>query len=62
MKARMKKADRSGAEYALIMGEDELDADSIVVKPLRSDQPQETVSLGDLPERLRALCGGPVEE
>jgi len=59
MKARMKKADRSGASYALILGEDELAADSIVVKPLRSDQEQETIPIGKLAERLWALTGGP---
>ncbi len=59
MKARMKKADRSGASYALILGEDELAADSIVVKPLRSGQDQETIAIGELAGRLSALIGGP---
>jgi len=59
MKARMKRADRSGAQQALILGDEELASASIVVKPLRSDRDQETISLDDLPARLRALCGGP---
>jgi histidyl-tRNA synthetase len=39
-KSQMKKADGSGALYALIIGEDELDAGEVSVKPLRTDQPQ----------------------
>jgi histidyl-tRNA synthetase len=57
MKSRMKRADRSGAGYALILGDAELEAASIVMKPLRSHRDQETVPLTDLPERLRQLCG-----
>lgn len=40
MKAQMKKADGSGALYALIVGEDELKAGEVSVKPLRSGGPQ----------------------
>ncbi len=58
MKARMKRADRSGAAHALIMGDEELASGTVIVKPLRTDSQQETVSVSDLPERLRALCGG----
>ncbi|HEX6268220.1 MAG TPA: histidine--tRNA ligase [Burkholderiales bacterium] len=39
-KSQMKKADGSGARYALIIGEDELGAGEVSVKPLRTDQPQ----------------------
>jgi histidyl-tRNA synthetase len=39
-KAQMKRADGSGAAYALIIGEDELKAGEVSVKPLRTDQPQ----------------------
>ena len=42
-KNQMKKADRSGAQYALILGEDEVAADSVSIKNLRSDDPQLTV-------------------
>ena len=38
MKARMKRADRSGAGIALILGDDELAADTIVIKPLRGGE------------------------
>jgi histidyl-tRNA synthetase len=39
-KAQMKRADGSGAAYALIIGEDELRAGEVSLKPLRTDQPQ----------------------
>lgn len=44
MKAAMKSADRSGARYAVIIGEDELTAQSVVLKNLESGE-QETVRL-----------------
>jgi histidyl-tRNA synthetase len=40
MKSQMKKADGSGALYALIIAEDELKAGEVSVKPLRSGGPQ----------------------
>ena len=52
LKSAMKKADRSGAELALILGAEELAADGIVVKPLRSTAEQEVVTHGALVERL----------
>ena len=58
MKSRMKKADRSGAEYALILGDEELEADRIVLKPLRSERDQESISMAELPGRLGGLWGG----
>jgi histidyl-tRNA synthetase len=42
-KAQMKRADGSGAGHALIVGEDELKAGEVTVKPLRTDQPQHRV-------------------
>jgi histidyl-tRNA synthetase len=39
-KSQMKRADASGALYALIVGEDELAAGEVSVKPLRTDQSQ----------------------
>ncbi|HSG65962.1 MAG TPA: ATP phosphoribosyltransferase regulatory subunit, partial [Gammaproteobacteria bacterium] len=51
-KAQLKRADRSGARFALIIGEDELRADSVGVKPLRSDAPQRTLKLDELVAEL----------
>ena len=43
-KSQMKRADRSGAAYALIVGEDELQTGVVTVKPLRSDEPQQQLT------------------
>jgi histidyl-tRNA synthetase len=48
MKAQMKGADRSGASYAVIVGTDELDAGTAVVRPLRSGGDQVVVGRADL--------------
>ncbi len=58
MKSRLKKADRSGAEVALILGEDELAAGAVTVKPLRSEAPQERCSESDLGAALQRLLTG----
>lgn len=47
-KSQMKKADRSGASVALIIGADELKKGLVTVKPLRSDQGQVQVAREDL--------------
>jgi histidyl-tRNA synthetase len=52
-KSQMKKADGSGARYALIVGEDELKAGEVSVKPLRTDQPQTRVKRDALASSLQ---------
>ncbi len=52
-KAQLKRADRSGARLALVLGEDELAAGRVGVKPLRSEAPQTTVEIDDLITELR---------
>ena len=52
MKAQLKRADRSGARLALILGDDELEADRISVKALREQDPQESLELNELIARL----------
>ena len=54
-KCQFKKADRSGACYALILGEEELARDVIGVKPLRDTSEQQDVGLSQLAEYLRAI-------
>ena len=51
-KSQFKKADRSGALYALVLGTDELAREVIGVKPLRGDAAQETLPLRGLTEYL----------
>ena len=44
-KSQMKKADKSGASICLIVGEDEAVANTVTVKFLRSDDPQQSLSV-----------------
>jgi len=48
MKSQFKRADASGADYALIFGDDELSRGEVAVKPLRNaDEPQQTYVLAE---------------
>jgi histidyl-tRNA synthetase len=55
LKSRLKKADRSGAALALIVGEDEYANQSATVKSLRNDTAQVTCSLTELNATLERL-------
>lgn len=48
MKKQMKRADKTGATLALVIGEDEMNNKSVGVKFLRAEQPQQNVQLDDL--------------
>lgn len=52
-KSQMKRADKSDAGYALILGEQELADGRIGVKPLRSNEEQESVPLADVSATLK---------
>ena len=54
LKSQLRRADRSGARLALILGEDELAAEKISVKALREDTPQVMLTLDELVSML--LC------
>ncbi len=54
-KSQMKKADRSGARYAVILGENEVANGTVGLKPLRDDQPQREVPQSDLAGVLAEL-------
>jgi len=43
-KSQFKKADKSGAEYAIILGDDEVSRGEVSVKSLRNEQGQQTLS------------------
>jgi histidyl-tRNA synthetase len=47
-KSQFKRADRSGASFALVIGDDEAAQQQVVLKPLRSEAAQETVLQGDI--------------
>ena len=51
-KVQMKRADKSGAEFALILGEQELADGCVGIKPMRSAQEQTSVALDELAETL----------
>jgi len=51
-KSQMKRADKSGARIALILGENEINHQQISIKNLRQDQEQQVIALSELPEFL----------
>ncbi len=53
-KSQFRRADRSGAELALVMGDEELGRGAAALKPLRQDAGQSECPLGELPERILA--------
>ncbi|MBK1649658.1 histidine--tRNA ligase [Rhabdochromatium marinum] len=53
-KSQFKKADRSGARFALVLGDDELASGRISVKPLRGQADQQTLALAELSSYLNA--------
>jgi histidyl-tRNA synthetase len=53
-KSQFKKADKSGARFALILGENELASRMVGFKPLRDDSEQQNIAWDALPERLAA--------
>ena len=54
-KAQFRRADRSGARYALVLGEDELARGVATVKPLRQEAGQSECQIESLPATLRGL-------
>ncbi len=52
-RAQFKRADKSGAALALVLGESELEAQTVQIKPLRQSGEAVVVSFSDLPETLR---------
>ena len=59
-RSQLRRADRSGALLALILGDDELAADSLTIKPLRVDSPQSLCSLDKaVSELLRVRDNSP---
>ncbi len=56
-KSQFKKADRSGAEVALVMGDDELEKQNVGVKWLRREQEQISVAHSDLAIFLKDIIG-----
>ena len=53
-KAQMKKADASGARYALVIGDDEAAAGNVTLKALRENAEQVRVNVAEAREMIRA--------
>jgi histidyl-tRNA synthetase len=60
LKAQLRRADKSGAAFALILGEDEVQASRVSLKPLRGDSGQQSLSESELVVTLGAATQ-PVE-
>ncbi len=54
-KSQMRKADKSGARVALILGEAEIEAGTIAVKYLREDKPQTEIAQVELAAHLASI-------
>jgi len=53
--AGSRRADRSGAELALVIGDEEAGRDEVTIKPLRAGGEQETVARQAIVQRLGEL-------
>lgn len=51
-KSQFKKADKSGAEYAIIIGDDEAARGEVSIKPLRTDSEQKTMTQNEVIQLL----------
>ncbi len=56
-KAQFKRADKSGARFALVLGDDELARGVVALKALRQELAQEECPLAEISERLGTLLG-----
>jgi histidyl-tRNA synthetase len=54
-KSQFKKADRSGARYALVLGDEEISRRQVGIKPLRENRDQQTVPFEELSVTLAGL-------
>lgn len=56
-KAQFKRADKSGAAFAIVLGDDELAQQTVTLKSLRTESEQESVAIADLVATLQARLG-----
>ncbi len=56
-KTQLKRADKSNAQYALVLGEQEMAEQRIGLKPLRSDEDQSSIALAELATVLAKKLG-----
>jgi histidyl-tRNA synthetase len=53
IKSQFKRADKSGARFALILGDDEVKSNTFIIKNLREKSPQEIVSQDQTLKKLQ---------
>ena len=56
-KTQFKRADKSGADFAVVLGEEEQRRGVVALKPLRADNGQEECAIERLSERIASLLG-----
>ena len=56
-KSQFKRADKSGAAYALVLGEDEMARGVVAIKDLRAGRAQEECEFARASERIGVLLG-----
>ncbi|MBB1439633.1 histidine--tRNA ligase [Shewanella sp. SG41-4] len=54
-KKQMKRADKSGAQFALIIGENEITNNQVAIKPLRTNNEQQLVTRSELVAKIAEL-------
>ena len=56
LKAKLRRANKNGSEYAIIVGEEEFNNDTVIIKPLKDElKEQQTVSVDELFDFYKAL-------
>ena len=55
LKSQMKKADKSNSDFALILGEEEIQANQISIKPLKAQGEQQLISLEGIIAHLQEI-------
>ena len=58
MKKQMKRADKSGAQVAIIIGEDEIANETVTIKYLRGQHEQQSMAFAEVPSLLSNLIKG----
>lgn len=58
MKKQMKRADKSGAQVAIIIGEDEIANETVTIKYLRGQYEQQSMAFSEVPSLLSNLIKG----
>ena len=55
LKSQMKKANKSGADYAMILGEEELAKNVLSFKPLKNQGVQQSIELEGIIQHLQEI-------